>query len=146
MNNGNRRNLLILSLILVVAMFGYGMIIPILPFYIEKMNASGGAFGLLIAIGAFTEMVFGPLWGSFSDRVGRKPVLMVGMFGSALALVLMGLSTQFWMLLASRAISGMPSFFTSGSTAALIGAKRGWNFNKVRLCILPCSSGASSSV
>ena len=107
MNGGNRRNLLILSLILIVAMFGYGMIIPILPFYIEKMNASGSALGLLIAIGAFMEMVFGPLWGSFSDRVGRKPVLMVGMFGSALALVMMGLSTQFWMLLVSRAVSGI---------------------------------------
>ena len=121
MNGGDRRKLLILSLILVVAMFGYGMIIPILPFYIESMGVGGGAFGLLIAIGAFTEMVFGPLWGSLSDRVGRKPVLMVGMFGSALALVLMGLSTRFWMLLLSRLLSGVLLAALSSPALAYVG-------------------------
>jgi len=121
MKNGNRRNLLILSLILIVAMLGYGMIIPIFPFYIETMGASGSAFGLLIAIGALTELIFGPLWGSLSDRVGRKPVLMVGMFGSALALVLMGLSSRFWMLLASRALSGVLLAALSSPALAYVG-------------------------
>jgi len=85
------------------------------------MGASGSAFGLLIAIGALTELVFGPLWGSLSDRVGRKPVLMVGMFGSALALVLMGLSSRFWMLLASRALSGLLLAALSSPALAYVG-------------------------
>jgi DHA1 family multidrug resistance protein-like MFS transporter len=101
------RNIWILCLSLAVATLGYGMVMPIFPFYIQKMGASGDEMGLLIAIGAFTELVFSPLWGAASDRIGRKPALMIGMAGSGLSLVLMGLSTQYWMLLASRSLSGV---------------------------------------
>jgi DHA1 family multidrug resistance protein-like MFS transporter len=119
-NNQQRRNLIILSIILVVAMLGYGMVIPIFPFYIESMGASGDDLGLLIAVGAFTELVFGPIWGSVSDRRGRKPVLMVGMFGVALSLVLMGLAASFYALLAARAFSGVLSAALSSTALAYI--------------------------
>jgi DHA1 family multidrug resistance protein-like MFS transporter len=119
-NNQQRRNLIILSIILVVAMLGYGMVIPIFPFYIESMGASGDDLGLLIAVGAFTELVFGPIWGSVSDRKGRKPVLMVGMIGVALSLVLMGLADRFYALLAARAFSGVLSAALSSTALAYI--------------------------
>jgi DHA1 family multidrug resistance protein-like MFS transporter len=121
MNNTNRKNLMILAFSLVVVMLGFGMVIPILPFYITQFNAGGSAFGMLIAIAALTEFLFGPLWGSLSDRSGRKPILIIGMLGYGLAMLLFGLSTQLWMLFASRALSGVLSAATISTAMAYIG-------------------------
>ena len=115
------KNLVILAFSLVVVMLGFGMVIPILPFYIERMGAGGSAFGLLVAIAALTELLFGPLWGSLSDRTGRKPILMIGMFGYGLSMLLFGLSTHLWMLFASRALSGVLSSATLAPAMAYIG-------------------------
>lgn len=120
MDTNRRSQIMILSLTMVVVMLGFGLVIPIFPFYIEKMGASGSSFGLLVAMAALTELIFGPLWGSLSDRVGRKPVLLIGVFGVGLSLVLMGLSTQFWMLLAARALSGILSAATAAPALAYI--------------------------
>lgn len=117
----NRKNLFILSFSLVVVMLGFGMVVPIFPFYIERLGAGGSAFGLLVATAAFTELVFGPLWGSLSDRVGRKPILMIGMLGYGLSMVLFGLSTELWMLFASRALSGVLSAAALSTAMAYIG-------------------------
>ena len=117
----NRKNLLILSFSLVVVMLGFGMVVPIFPFYIERMGAGGSAFGLLVATAAFTELIFGPLWGSVSDRVGRKPILMIGMLGYGLSMALFGLSTKLWMLYASRALSGVLSAAALSTAMAYIG-------------------------
>jgi MFS family permease len=68
MRSSNRKNLKVLSFSLIVVMLGFGMVVPILQFYIERMGAGGGAFGLLVAMAALTELIFGPLWGSLSDR------------------------------------------------------------------------------
>jgi DHA1 family multidrug resistance protein-like MFS transporter len=81
MNRTNRKNLYLLVFSLVVVMLGFGMVIPILPFYVEQFGAGGRAFGALVAIAALTEFFFGPFWGSLSDRTGRKPILMIGMLG-----------------------------------------------------------------
>jgi MFS transporter, DHA1 family, multidrug resistance protein len=117
----NRKNLILLAFSLVVVMLGFGMVIPILPFYIEQFHAGGSAFGLLVAIAALTEFLFGPVWGSISDRVGRKPILMIGMFGFGLSMLLFGLSTELWMLFASRALSGVLSSAALSTAMAYIG-------------------------
>lgn len=117
----SRKNLIILSFTLVVVMLGFGMVAPVFPFFIERLGAGGSALGLLVATGAFTELLFGPLWGSVSDRVGRKPILMVGMLGYGLFMALFGLSTALWMLFASRALSGMLSAATLAAAMAYIG-------------------------
>ncbi|NIV31219.1 MAG: MFS transporter, partial [Anaerolineae bacterium] len=91
---GNKRNVTILAFTLVVVMLGYGMVIPIIPFYVEEMGAGGTELGLLVASYAVMRLIFGPMWGSLSDRVGRKPVLMVGVFGYATTMLLFGLATQ----------------------------------------------------
>lgn len=106
---GSRGNLVVLSFTLVVVMLGFGMVIPIFPFFVERLGAGGSALGLLVATGSLTELLFGPLWGSVSDRAGRKPILMVGMLGYGLSMALFGLSTELWMLFASRALSGVLS-------------------------------------
>ena len=121
MKTTNRRNLFILAFSLLVVMLGFGMVIPVFPFLIEELGASGSALGLLVATAALTEFLFGPIWGSISDRVGRKPILMIGMFGYALAMFLFGIANQIWMLIAFRALSGVLSSATITTTMAYIG-------------------------
>lgn len=116
-----RKNLVVLSFALVVVMLGFGMVIPIFPFYIERLGAGGSAFGILVAIAAFTELIFGPFWGSLSDRTGRKPILVIGMLGFGLSMLLFGLSTQLWMLFVFRALSGVLSSATVSPAMAYIG-------------------------
>ena len=116
-----RQNILILSFALVVVMLGFGLVIPIFPFFIEELGAGGKELGLLVAISALLEFIFAPLWGSVSDRIGRKPVLMIGMVGYGLSSLLMGLSTKLWMLFASRALSGILSSATLTTALAYVG-------------------------
>ncbi|MBM3126214.1 MAG: MFS transporter [Chloroflexi bacterium] len=121
MKTTNRRNLFILVFALLVVMLGFGMVIPVFPFIIDKLGASGRALGILVATAALTEFLFGPIWGSISDRVGRKPILMIGMFGYALAMFAFGIATKIWMLLTFRALSGILSSATITTTMAYIG-------------------------
>jgi DHA1 family multidrug resistance protein-like MFS transporter len=117
----NRRNILILFFSLAVVMLGFGIVIPILPFYVEKFGASGSSLGLLMASFAVMQFIFAPIWGGISDRYGRKPVLMLGVLGNALAHLLFGLSTQLWMLFAARAMAGILSAATMPAAMAYIG-------------------------
>ncbi|MGC8839766.1 MAG: MFS transporter, partial [Anaerolineae bacterium] len=105
---------------LVVVMLGFGMIIPVMPFYVESMGASGRELGLLMATFATMQLLFSPLWGDLSDRIGRRPVLMLGLFGNAVAQLFFGLSTRLWMLFAARALSGILSSATQPTALAYI--------------------------
>jgi DHA1 family multidrug resistance protein-like MFS transporter len=120
MNAHSRRNILILSFTLIVVMLGFGMVIPIFPFFIEELGAGGRELGLLVAAGALLEFVCAPIWGSVSDRTGRKPILMVGVLGYGISSLLFGLSTQVWMLFASRILSGILSSAASAASMAYI--------------------------
>jgi len=115
------RNLIILFFTLVVVMLGFGIIIPILPSYIESMGGGGFAMGLLMAIFSAMQFIFSPVWGGLSDRYGRKPILMIGVFGFAITMLLMGLSTKLWMLIATRGLAGMLSSATLPTAMAYIG-------------------------
>lgn len=115
------RNVWLLFFTLVVVMMGFGLAIPILPYYIDSFGASGSALGLLMALYAILQFLFAPVWGSLSDRVGRKPILLAGVFGNALALLLFGLANQLWMLFAARALAGILSSATLPTAMAYIG-------------------------
>ena len=119
--NASKRNLYILTFVLFVVMLGYGIVIPILPFYIESMGAGGMELGLLVASYAVMRLVFGPIWGGLSDRFGRKPILLIGILGYAVTMVWFGLATRLWMLFAARILSGILSSATAPTTLAFIG-------------------------
>lgn len=119
--NAQRRNLYILTFVLFVVMLGYGIVIPIFPFYIESMGAGGTELGLLAASYAVMRLIFGPIWGGVSDRVGRKPILLVGIFGYVITMIWFGLATELWMLFAARILSGILSSATAPTTMAYIG-------------------------
>jgi len=117
----NRRSLLLLFLTLVVVMMGFGMVIPLLGFYVDHFGAGGWALGLLMSSYAVMQFIFSPIWGSLSDRYGRKPILALGILGNALAQLLFGMATQLWMLFAARILAGILSSATLPTTLAYIG-------------------------
>lgn len=99
------------TLVIVMTIFiditGFGMIIPLLPFYAETFNAGPTALGILVASFSMMQFVFSPILGKVSDNVGRKPVLLVSIMISALSFVFFALANSFLILLLSRIISGM---------------------------------------
>jgi DHA1 family multidrug resistance protein-like MFS transporter len=116
----NRKNIIILSLTLAVVMLGFGMVMPIFPFYVDSMGASGRELGLLTAISPLMQLLFAPIWGDVSDRRGRKPVLLVGILGYAISMLLYGLATQLWMLFVARGVGAILSAATLPTTYAYI--------------------------
>jgi DHA1 family multidrug resistance protein-like MFS transporter len=118
--NPQRRNLYILTFVLFVVMLGYGIVTPIFPFYIESMNAGGMELGLLAASYAAMRLIFGPIWGGLSDRLGRKPILLIGIVGYVVTMAWFGLATQLWMLFAARILAGTLSSATAPTTMAYV--------------------------
>ncbi|MBU8906816.1 MFS transporter [Desertibacillus haloalkaliphilus] len=104
-----KKELSILFATMFLVMVGFGIIIPVIPFYAEEMGASPTQLGLLMATYSFMQLVFAPMWGRVSDRIGRKPVIMIGIFGLALSFFLLAVSTELWMLFAARIIGGFLS-------------------------------------
>jgi DHA1 family multidrug resistance protein-like MFS transporter len=117
----NRKNLWIMFFTLSVMMLGFGIIIPIMPFYVTSMGASGSTLGMLMATFSIMQFMFAPIWGSLSDRFGRKPIIVVGVVGNILAQLVMGFATDLWMLFVARALSGMLSSATMPTAMAFVG-------------------------
>jgi len=96
----------ILFLIVFIDLMGFGLMIPLLPFYAERFGASPLQMTLLFAVYSLMSMLSAPLWGRLSDRVGRRPVLMASVAAAALAYLWLGFATQLWMVFAARAFAG----------------------------------------
>jgi DHA1 family multidrug resistance protein-like MFS transporter len=121
MVSANRRNIGLLFATMVIIMMGFGMVIPILPYYIEQFGAGGRAMGMLMAVYALMQFFFAPFWGRLSDQYGRKPILMVGVLGNALSQLLFGFSTNLLMMFIARALAGILSSATLPTAMAYIG-------------------------
>ncbi|MFC5463606.1 MFS transporter [Lederbergia graminis] len=104
-----KKALPILFAVMFFVMVGFGIIIPVLPFYAEDIGASPTQLGFLMAFYSLMQLLFAPMWGRISDRIGRKPVIMIGIFGLSLSFFLMGFSSELWMLFAARIIGGLLS-------------------------------------
>lgn len=99
----------ILFLVMFLVMVGFGIIIPVLPFYAEEIGASPAELGWLMAVYSLMQLLFAPMWGRISDRIGRKPVIAIGIAGLSLSFFITALSTELWMLFAARIIGGLLS-------------------------------------
>jgi MFS family permease len=91
----SKGSLLVIFLTVFIDLLGFGMVLPLLPLYANQFTAdeSGWLIGLLMASFSAMQFLFAPLWGRLSDRVGRRPVLMVGLAGSVVFYTLFGLAT-----------------------------------------------------
>jgi predicted MFS family arabinose efflux permease len=103
----NRSALGILFLVVFVDLLGFGMVIPVMPLYAERLGASEAWIGLLSTGYSLMQLVFAPIWGALSDRVGRRPVLLLSIAMTAVAFLIYGLAGGFAMLLASRLFAGV---------------------------------------
>jgi DHA1 family tetracycline resistance protein-like MFS transporter len=90
-----------------VDMIGFGMIIPILPFHPETVEAGALALGFLIGSFSLMQFIFSPLLGRLSDKVGRRPVILISILSSVLSFILFALADSFLLLLLSRITAGM---------------------------------------
>ena len=85
---------------------GFGIVIPVLPLYAERFGASPLTIGLLLGVYSAVQFVCAPLLGRISDRVGRRPVLLVSLLGTAAGFMLMGWADALWLLFVARIIDG----------------------------------------
>src|ERR1700691_1014981 len=96
----------VLFLIVLVDLIGFGLVIPLLPFYAERFAASPQEVTALMAVFSLMAMLTAPFWGRLSDRIGRRPVLMSSMAAAALAYLWMAFADALWMVFAARALAG----------------------------------------
>jgi len=85
---------------------GFGIVIPVLPFYATEFGATPFEVTVLFAAFSAMQMVATPVWGRFSDRHGRRPLFIAGLFASALSHLVFGLATSLWLLFVSRIAAG----------------------------------------
>lgn len=95
-----------LFLIVFVDLVGFGLVIPLLPFYAVRFAASPQQVTLLMATYSLFQLFAAPLWGRLSDRIGRRPVLMASLAASAFAYLWLGGASALWMVFAARAFAG----------------------------------------
>jgi DHA1 family tetracycline resistance protein-like MFS transporter len=99
-------SLAILFLVVFIDLLGFGMVIPVMPIYAEHLGASEAATGWLSTGYSLMQFVFAPIWGRLSDRVGRRPVLLLSIAMTAVAFLLYGVAATFAVLLVSRLFAG----------------------------------------
>jgi DHA1 family tetracycline resistance protein-like MFS transporter len=104
-----RSPLLVIFVTVFIDLIGFGIVIPVLPFYVEgtKFNASPSTVGLLFASYSIMQLVFTPILGRLSDRYGRRPILFVSLIGTGIGFLILGFATTLWMLFAGRIIDGI---------------------------------------
>jgi DHA1 family tetracycline resistance protein-like MFS transporter len=113
----SKRSLVVLFTVIIIDLIGFGIVVPILPYYAKSLNTSPATLGFLLAAYPAFQFVFSPIWGRLSDRVGRKPVMLATILGSVGALTLLGLSDSLLGLFAGRILGGIFGANISVATA-----------------------------
>lgn len=103
----SRRPLIVLFSVVIVDLIGFGIVVPVLPFYADEFGASASVLGLLVASYAAMQFVFAPVWGRVSDRVGRRRVMLATIAGSSGALLVLGLAPSLGWLFVARILGGV---------------------------------------
>src|SRR5947199_2717746 len=104
-----RSPLLVIFITVFIDLVGFGIVIPVLPFYVEgtKFNASTRMVGLLFASYSVMQLIFTPLLGRLSDKYGRRPILLISLLGTCLGFLILGFATTLLMLFVCRIIDGI---------------------------------------
>ena len=89
-----------------IDMIGFAMVLPLLPYYALRLKATPELIGLMTAAFSVAQLLAAPFWGRFSDRYGRRPALLIGLFAAAVAYVIFGLADALWLLFLSRLVQG----------------------------------------
>jgi len=103
----------VLFLVVFIDLVGFGIVIPLLPFFGEHFNASPDVVTLLLATYSVTQLISAPILGRLSDRYGRRPILLFSLLGSIITYVWLGFADSLLMLFLARAFNG----FMAGNIA-----------------------------
>jgi DHA1 family tetracycline resistance protein-like MFS transporter len=90
-----------------IDLIGFGIVIPLMPFYAESFGATGAHVGLLLSSYSFMQFLFAPLWGKISDRIGRRPIILLGLLGSAMSYFVFARAHSLAVLYISRLLAGV---------------------------------------
>src|SRR3954451_18032446 len=102
-----------------IDLVGFGIVLPILPLYAKQFGASAVTASGLIAAFSAAQLVFSPIWGRLSDRVGRKPILVLSLAGTAVASLVTGLAPAVWVLFLGRVLDGVSGASVSVAQASV---------------------------
>ena len=108
MTSPRKGSLLVIFLAVFIDLLGFGMVVPLLPTYAKDFGTDEHGIQIALLMASFSAMqfLFAPVWGRLSDRIGRRPVLLVSIFGSCVFQLGYALSSSFGYLMVSRALSG----------------------------------------
>ena len=123
-----KKHLFVLLASLFVVSIGFGITLPVLPFYAERLAMASGAshkmmvvhVGLLTGVFSLMQLLFAPMLGRLSDRIGRRPLLLLGIAGYAVAQLLFGLATSLWLLYGARIFGGILASATIPAATAYV--------------------------
>jgi DHA1 family multidrug resistance protein-like MFS transporter len=107
MTKDQRKKIYILMINMFIAIASFGIVIPILPSYLESINQGGMAAGLMIAIFAGAQFLFSPIAGKWADQYGRRQMIIYGLLGLTISMFVFYLSNGIWVLYLSRVIGGI---------------------------------------
>lgn len=102
----DKKSLLLIGLTVFIDLIGFGLIIPAMPTYAQQFHADDFTIGLLIAVYSLMQFIFMPFWGRLSDKIGRKPVLLISLCFSCIGYATWGFSNSLVMLFIARAVAG----------------------------------------
>jgi DHA1 family tetracycline resistance protein-like MFS transporter len=104
-----RSPLIVIFTTVFIDLVGFGIVIPVLPFYAEgtAFNATPRMVGLLFASYSIMQLIFSPILGGLSDKYGRRPVLLLSIIGTGIGFMVLGLATTVWMLFIGRILDGV---------------------------------------
>src|ERR671917_2048605 len=102
-----RSPLAVIFVTVFIDLVGFGIVIPLLPFYASRLGASPLSIGLLFASYSVMQLVFSPVLGRLSDRHGRRPVLLLSLLGTALGFFILGFADTLALLFVGRVIDGV---------------------------------------
>lgn len=103
--------------VILLDLIGFGIVMPILPFYAEAYGAHATMLGFLLAIYAAMQFVFAPLWGRLSDRIGRRPVLLLTVAAGGGSLLVLGMAHSLLWIFIGRTLAGIFAANISVATA-----------------------------
>ena len=101
-----RSSLLIVFLIVFIDLVGFGIVIPILPYYAKEFGASGWELGWLMTSYSLMQFLFSPFWGRISDRYGRRPILLMSILGTSIFMAVLGFADSLMWLFIGRTLAG----------------------------------------
>ena len=99
--------LVVIFVTVFIDLLGFGIIIPLLPFYAESFGASALEIGLLGTSFSLMQFLFSPIWGRWSDRIGRKPIILIGLLGSCLSYLTMAVAGSLPVVFIARVVGGI---------------------------------------